>query len=343
MNHNEMEYSGILVIAEQCDCEIHRVSYELLNKAAELKGTSDLPIYCLLLGPEGLLAEELNFRGAETVYYIKGDEFSQQEELLYKENIVAFIREKKPETVLIGATNFGRSLAPRIAAALLTGLTADCTDLQMDEDGRLIQIRPAFSDNIFAHIKTAVNPQMATVRYKEFNEAQRNAELPVNVEVLKPYCTADVRSRVVKTVSLGEFDITEAEVIVAGGRGVRRKEDLALLEELAKVLGGQLGVSRALVDAGMAVSSRQVGYSGNRVKPKIYIACGISGAPQHLAGMKESDLIIAVNSDPSAPIFRIADFGYVGDLYEVVPRMIKEWKKENRCEDTSCGAEGGQA
>lgn len=334
---------GILIIAEQCGGELHRVAYELLNKAAELKGASDMPVDCLLLGPDGIAAEELSYRGAETVYYIKGDEFSKPEEMIYKGNIVTFIREKNPETVLIGATNFGRSLAPRIAAALRTGLTADCTDLQLDEDGRLIQIRPAFSDNIFAHIKTAGSPQMATVRYKEFNEAQRDASRPVRIEVLAPYCGADDRSVVEKTVSLGDFDITEAEVVVSGGRGIRRKEDLALLEELAQVLGGQLGVSRALVDAGMASSARQVGYSGNRVKPKVYIACGISGAPQHLAGMKESDLIIAVNSDPSAPIFRIADYGFVGDLYEVVPQMIRTWGRETIEKAASAKAAAKQA
>ncbi|WP_246019764.1 electron transfer flavoprotein subunit alpha/FixB family protein [Bacilliculturomica massiliensis] len=332
---NENGFGGILVIAEQCGGEIHRVSYELLNKASGLKRRPDTALDCLLLGPAGLAAQELNFRGADTVYYIQGEEFEQQEELFYKENIVDFIREKKPETVLMGATAFGRSLAPRVAAALGTGLTADCTDLQLDEDGRLIQIRPAFSDNIFAHIRTAADPQMATVRYKEFREAKRDEKLPVKIEVRRPCRSADVLSQVVENIPLGDLDISEAEVIVAAGRGVRRKEDLEMLSELAQALGGQLGVSRALVDAGMAPSARQVGYSGNRVKPKVYIACGISGAPQHLAGMKESDMIVAVNTDPSAPIFRLADYGFVGDLYEIVPQMIAAWGKGGRQADRS--------
>ncbi|WP_312648854.1 electron transfer flavoprotein subunit alpha/FixB family protein [Aminipila sp.] len=322
------EEQGILVIAEQNKGEIHKVSYELLNKGKELAKTMKSTLNCLLLGPEGICAEELNYRGAQTVYYMKGSMFAISEEYTYKSNIVAFIREKKPKIVLIGATNFGRSLAPRIAAALQTGLTADCTDLQLDEEGRLIQIRPAFSDHLFAHIKTITNPQMATVRYKEFKEAERNIQNTKKVIEIKAYYNLNSKIMVDEIVAMNDFDITEAEVIVAGGRGIRKREDLAMLEELAETLGGKVGVSRALVDAGMADSASQVGYSGNRVKPKVYFACGISGAPQHVAGMKESQIIIAVNSDPSAPIFQIADYGYVGDLYEVIPQFILQWKKE---------------
>ncbi|WP_206460819.1 electron transfer flavoprotein subunit alpha/FixB family protein [Anaerovorax sp. IOR16] len=320
---------GILVIAEQSNGEIHKVSYELLNKGRELAEQRNMPLDCLLLGGDGIPAEELNYRGAQTVYYMKDSIFSTLEEYTYKKNIVAFIEEKEPEIVLIGATNFGRSLAPRIAAALCTGLTADCTDLQINDEGRLIQIRPAFSDHLFAHIKTVKNPQMATVRYKEFAEAKRDLKNLENIIFVKPYFKQTSKSTVDEMIALDDFDITEAEVIVAGGRGIRRKEDLAMLEELAKVLGGKVGVSRALVDAGMAESSAQVGYSGNRVKPKVYIACGISGAPQHLAGMKDSQVIIAVNSDPSAPIFQIADYGYVGDLYEVIPQFTRQLRKED--------------
>lgn len=169
---------------------------------------------------------------------------------------------------------------------------------------------PAFSDNILAHIKTMNRPQMATVRYKEFQEAQLREDAVIRIEKLPPYVTESKGVRIEDIASIGEVDITDAEVVVAGGRGIRKEEDLQLLQELADVLGGQVGVSRALVDAGMAASSIQIGYSGNRVKPKVYIACGISGAPQHLAGMKESDLIIAINSDPSAPIFQVSDYGF---------------------------------
>lgn len=325
---DEKKQRGVLILAEQNNGEIHKVSYELLNKGRELAEKKKIPLNCLLIGGEGVPAGELNYRGAETVYFIKDSELTTLEEYTYKENAVAFIKEMEPEIVLIGATNFGRSLAPRIAAALNTGLTADCTDLQINEEGRLIQIRPAFSDHLFAHIKTVKDPQMATVRYKEFAEAKRDTAMLEKVVTLRPYHKATSRSTVDELIPMNDFDITEAEVIVAGGRGVRKKEDLTLLEELAQVLGGKVGVSRALVDAGLAESAAQVGYSGNRVKPKVYIACGISGAPQHLAGMKDSQTIIAVNNDPSAPIFQIADYGYVGDLYEVVPQLIRAWRRE---------------
>lgn len=318
----------VLVIAEQNNGEIHKISYELLKKGKELAEKKRTDLNCLLIGPEGIRAEELNYRGAQKVYYLKDSIFNDLDEYTYKSNAVAFIKENNPEIILIGATNFGRSLAPRIAAALETGLTADCTELEIDEEGRLIQIRPAFSDHLFAHIKTVTNPQIATVRYKEFNEAERNMENPVNIVDILPYIGSSWKSSTDEVIPLKELNITEAEVIVAGGRGIRRKEDLSVLGELAEVLNGKVGVSRALVDAGMADSFLQVGYSGNRVKPKVYIACGISGAPQHLAGMKESEIIIAINSDPSAPIFEVADYGYVGDLYEVIPKLTERWRKD---------------
>lgn len=318
------EYKGILVIAEQNNNIIHKVSYELLNKAKELAQSLNIPLNCLLLGNDGINAKELNYRGADTVFFMKSEIFLVAEEYLYKQNIVNFINENKPEIVLIGATNFGRSLAPRIAAALETGLTADCTNLKIDEDGHLIQIRPAFSDNILAYIKTAHYPQMATIRYKEFSEAKRDLNREIDIVELQPYfCNYD-KTNIIKTLNDSDVNITEAEIVVAAGRGIKKKEDLKMIETLAQKLGGVMGVSRALVDAGMTSSAYQVGYSGNRVKPKIYIACGISGAPQHLAGMKESELIIAINSDPSAPIFSIADYGYVGDIYEIIPNLIRD-------------------
>jgi len=165
---------------------------------------------------------------------------------------------------------------------------------------------------------------MATVRYKEFNEAEKDSSRKINIVEIEPYFSHYSRSKTIKTFKKLGVDITEAKIVVAAGRGIKKKEDLKLIETFANKLGGVMGVSRALVDAGMISSSYQVGYSGNRVKPKIYIACGISGAPQHLAGMKESELIIAINSDPSAPIFSIADYGYVGDLYEIIPYLIRD-------------------
>lgn len=314
---------SILVIAEQNDNKIHRVSYELVGKATELSKNVNSTVEALVLGGD-INSKELCYRGAHKVYHMKSEIFDELEENLYKENIVKFIKDKKPDIVLIGATNFGRSLAPRIAGVLKTGLTADCTDLIFDEDNNLIQIRPAFSDNILAHIKTVTRPQMATIRYKEFAEPKRDINRKVGVEVIDPYIDNYPKTEIAKVFKEDNFNITDAEVVVAAGRGIKRAEDLKLIGELAEALGGSLGVSRPLVDMGMVSSSHQVGYSGNRVKPMIYIACGISGAPQHIAGMKESDLIIAINSDPSAPIFNIADIGYVGDLYEIIPKILEE-------------------
>ncbi|RMD04056.1 electron transfer flavoprotein subunit alpha/FixB family protein [Clostridium autoethanogenum] len=318
------DYKGILIYVEQNEGIIHKVSYELINKAKELCKQSNSPLYCLVLGDEGIDVKELNYCGADKVFYMKDGCFENPEEYLFKENIVKFVKEYKPETILIGATNFGRSLAPRIAAALKIGLTADCTDLKMDEDGKVIQVRPAFSNNIFAHIKSKGFPQMATVRYKEFNEAERNEKKDINVSVIEPYVRSYDKVSWIQKFKEENFDITEAEVVVAAGRGIKKAEDLHMLHKLASLLGGEIGASRALVDTGMIGSTHQIGYSGNRVKPKLYIACGISGAPQHIAGMKESEVIIAINSDPSAPIFNIADYGYVGDLYEVIPKMIEK-------------------
>lgn len=327
----------ILILAELCEGGVHKVAYELIGKALELYPSGKSVVECLLLGNGEPDVAELCRRGAETVYYMKDPAFEEPEEQLYKENICAFIREHEPEIVLIGATSLGRSLGPRIAAALRTGLTADCTQLQISTEektaGKLEQIRPAFSDNILAHIVTGTMPQMATVRYKEFPEAVSDKSREVNIKVIKPYRTEVSGCRITRVYQELQENIQDAQVIVAGGRGIRKKEDLALLKELADLLGGQVGVSRALVDAGLAGSSMQVGYSGNRVKPVLYIACGISGAPQHLAGMKESDVVIAVNTDPSAPIFSICDYGYVGDLYQILPQMIedvKTWKGEEK-------------
>ncbi len=316
----------ILILAEQNSGKIHGVTYELLGKAQEIAAAKDKQVQCLVLGPLNLNVKELSFHGAQKVYHMAADELTLPNEMLYKENIIPFLKELEPEILLIGATNFGRSLAPRIAGALATGLTADCTNLAVDEADDFVQIRPAFSDNILAHIKTKTMPQMATVRYKEFSAAERNPNAAADVDVIKPYTTACSGMEILGVEPIAAQDITQFDVVVAAGRGIKRKEDMKLIEDLADVLGGTVAVSRALVDAGIAESAIQVGYSGHRVKPKLYIACGISGAPQHLAGMKESDLIVAINKDSSAPIFQMADIGYVGDLYEIIPQLIKELK-----------------
>lgn len=327
---NSTRPSGILIIAEYSGGRIHPVSFELTGKGMQLNNTLHMPLYCVAAAPENAQLDELCLRGADKVYHISSDCFIQPEENLMAMNLIPFIRQLNPEIVLVGATQLGRSLAPRLACALETGLTADCTDLQINEDGEFIQVRPAFSDNILAHIKTVTSPKISTVRYREFPEPPADTGRRIDIEKIPPYCTEFSGCRITESSPASETDISDAHVIVAAGRGLRSADDMKMIEDLAEVLGGRVGVSRALVDAGIADSSIQIGYSGHRVKPQIYIACGISGAPQHLAGMKESDIIIAINKDPSAPVFRIADYGFVGDIYEVVPYLTEYFRKEKK-------------
>lgn len=281
----------------------------------------------ILLTDDGSASEELIYHGADKVYLYEDPAFGSPQERVYKESIVKLVREKKPEIFLIGATNFGRSLAPRIAASLKTGLTADCTGLEIDEDGNFIQIRPAFTGNVLAHINTRSYPQMSTVRYKEFDEAERDPERTGEIINLNPVKVKEEKVEIIDESKGEEVNLEDAQVIVSGGRGLKDPSDFELLRELADLLGGEIGSSRPLVDDGWINREHQVGYSGRRVKPDLYIACGISGASQHLVGMKESDVIVAINSDPSAPIFDVADYGIVGDLYEVVPKLINYLKK----------------
>lgn len=320
------KYNGVLVFVEQKSGQMHKVSFELLGKAKELADKLNVPVYSALLGPKGMKTDELIYRGADKVFYVEDDIFNQPEELTYKINLESLIRKVKPEICLIGATSLGRSLAPRLAAALGTGLTADCTGLEIDEDRKLIQIRPAFSENILAHIKTDTYPQMATVRYKEFDEIPRNEKNSGEVIRIKPIKVENPLVKVLRKLKSQEVNISDANVIVAAGKGLKKAEDFSMIKELADLLGGLVGASRDVVDDGFISKDFQVGYSGNRVKPKLYIACGISGAPQHLAGMKESEFIVAINTDPSAPIFNIADYGIVDDMYKVVPDLISKMK-----------------
>lgn len=327
MSGVQNEYTGVMVFAEQQHGEIHKVAYELLGKARQLAEKLGAPVQCALLGPEGMDARELVRRGADTVYYMAGACFDAPDEMLYRQNLQALIEKVRPQIVLVGSTAFGRSLAPGLAAACRTGLTADCTGLEIDADGALVQIRPAFSENILAHIRSDTRPQMATVRYREFDPLPREKDRPGEVVNVAPKVTENAAVRGIRRVKVTGIDISDAKVVVAAGRGVRSAQDLGMIRELAGLLGGVVGASRQLVDDGIITKEYQVGYSGVRVKPDLYIACGISGAPQHLAGMKESGYIVAINSDPSAPIFRVADYGIVGDLYEVVPRLIEKIKK----------------
>lgn len=323
------EYKGLMVFAEQREGRIHPVSYELLGKGREITDRLGVELSSVLLGHQmEEEAKELIYYGADKVFFYEHPAFKDFDLLNCKHNIVRLVREVKPEIFLFGATRLGRSLGPRVAVALDTGLTADCTGLDLDEDGNLIQIRPAFTGNILAHIKTWTRPQMSTVRYKVMQKKARDANrrgeiIKKDAELVPSLLT------IKKKEKLGGVNISEADVIVSGGRGLKKAEDFSILAALAELLGGVVGSSRPLVDDGWIGKEHQVGFSGNTVKPKLYVACGISGSPQHLAGMRDSDVIVAINSDPSAPIFRLADYGIVGDLYEVVPRLTNEIKRRH--------------
>ncbi len=323
------DYKGLMVFAEQREDRIHPVSYQLLGKGTEIADKLGVEVSSVLLGDQMKeKANELIYYGADKVFLYDHPALKEFDLLNYKHNLVKLIREVKPEIFLLGATRLGRSLGPRVAVALGTGLTADCMGLDIDEDGNLIQIRPAFTGNILAQIKTTTRPQMSTVRYKVMQKKTRAPDrrgeiIKRDTDLVPSLLTIKKQER------LGEANIaiTEADVIVSGGRGLKKAEDFGILAELAELLGGVVGSSRPLVDDGWIVREHQVGFSGNTVKPKLYVACGISGSPQHLAGMRGSDVIVAINTDPSAPIFRVADYGIVGDLYEVVPKLTNEIRR----------------
>ncbi len=322
--------SQVMVFAESNGERIHPVTYELLGKGRELADKLGGELTAALLSGNVLPADELIERGADEVYCGTEEVLADPIETNYKRALLQVIGEVGPEVILIGATNFGRSLAPRVAMALGTSLTADCTGLDIDEEKNFVQIRPAFSGNILAHITSRTSPQLATVRYKEFPEATREEEREGEVkEVDLSLAEEDFGEVKILEEEWGKkVNLEDAEVVVAGGRGLKKEEDLELIGDLASAFSGKVGASRPLVDDGWIGRAHQVGYSGRRVKPKIYFACGISGQSQHLAGMKDSDTIIAINNDPSAPIFEYADYGIVGDLYEIIPELIRQLEEE---------------
>ncbi|MBS7654624.1 electron transfer flavoprotein subunit alpha/FixB family protein [Candidatus Bathyarchaeota archaeon] len=321
-------FCGVLIFAEQEDGEIHKVTYELLGKGRVLADKLGKNLCAVLLG-YGLDGEarELIYYGADKVFLFDHPSLKDFDIVRYKQNIVRLVNEVKPDIFLIGATRIGRSLAPRIAASLKTGLTADCIDLDLDDEGNLVQIRPAFSGNIMAQIKTRTKPQMATVRYKVIkmgirDPARRGEVIEMNAEPVE-----NTGMKILEKKKADEVNISEAEIIVAAGRGVKSPEDLRLFKELADLLGGVVGSSRPLVDAGWIGKEHQVGFSGNTVKPRVYMAFGISGSPQHLFGMRYSDIIIAVNKDSTAPMLNFSDYYVIGDLYEILPQLIHEIRK----------------
>lgn len=322
-----MQYKGVMTFAEQHDGEIHPVSYELLGKGREIADRLGVRLASVLLGNQmEKKGRELIYYGADRVFIYDNPSLEEFDVIRYTHNIVRLVEEERPEILLFGATHLGRSLAPRVAVELQTGLTADCTGLDVDEEGNLIQIRPAFTGNILAYIKTKTRPQMCTVRYRVMERGERDASRRGEI-IRKEVNAIDSGLRIIEKKKAGEVNLTDEDIIVSGGRGLRKPEDFGILKELAVLLGGVVGSSRPLVDDGWIGKEHQIGFSGNTVKPKLYVACGISGSYQHLAGMRDSDIIVAINIDPSAPIFRHTDYGIVGDLYEVVPNLIEEIKR----------------
>ncbi|MGC8563483.1 MAG: electron transfer flavoprotein subunit alpha/FixB family protein [Fervidicoccaceae archaeon] len=322
------EYKGIMVYAEVHNGTIHPVTFELLGKARELANKKGTKVLAALAG-YGVKekAQELIYRGADIVYVTDNEKLKTLDVVAHKSALLKIIEKAKPEAVLIGATNTGRTLAPRVSAYLKTGLTADCTDLFIDDKGNLVQVRPAFSGNIFAHILTKTKPVMSTVRYRTFKPADRDQSRKGEVIDVEMDEIGETGYRVLRKMEREKVNISEAELIISAGRGLKKKEDLEMIRELASLLGATVGASRPLVDDDWISRDHQVGFSGNIVKPKVYIAIGISGSPQHVVGMKDSGTVISINIDPSAPIGEYSDYMIVGDLYEVIPKLIEEIKK----------------
>ncbi|MBO4432390.1 MAG: electron transfer flavoprotein subunit alpha [Clostridia bacterium] len=323
---NKDEWRGVAVFAEQRGGRIHPVSLELIGKARELAKVINHPVLVVLIGA-GVkeAADELLNYGVDRVYVYDDPAFKNFVITPYANAFTDFIEKIKPSSILVGATSLGRSLAPKVAARVHAGLTADCTMLEMKENTDLVQIRPAFGGNIMAQIITPnTRPQFCTVQYKIFSApgwCEPNGEV-INMPVTEKMLSGD--TEVLKTVNKPEeIDISDAEIIVAVGRGVKSKDDLALAESLANKLGAQLACTRPLIEAGWFDAKRQIGLSGRTVKPKLIITIGVSGSVQFAAGMQNSDKIIAVNSDKNASIFKIAHYGFVGDLYEIVPILLK--------------------
>ncbi len=320
-------YKGILVFVEQHDNSLTGVGLELLGEARRLAARLKTDVWAVVLGDKvDGLGEELISYGADKVFVADDSILKDYQGDAYSQVLVDLIKKEHPEIVLIGATDIGRVLAPRVAAILRTGLTADCTELSTTEDGYLLQTRPAFGGNIMAQIICPEHrPQMATVRPRVMKKAEKDPAHKGEVIRFIPKIK-EVRTRLIKTIreTSRRANLEEAEIIVSGGRGLGSPENFKLIEELAEVLGGVVGGSRAVVDAGWITHSHQVGQTGKTVSPKLYIACGISGAIQHLVGMKTSECIVAINKDPGASIFDVATYGIVGDLFEIIPALIAE-------------------
>jgi electron transfer flavoprotein alpha subunit len=326
-------FKGVWMLAEQFDGHIESISYELLGEGRKLADALGMELCAVLLG-SGIeaKAQDLIARGADKVYLADAPELAYFADEPYANVIIKLIRDYSPNIVLCGATTVGRSLVSRVAVSVNAGLTADCTGLAIDkETGNMLQTRPAFGGNIMATIVTpAHRPQMATVRHKVMKEAE--VDTSRTGQVIRVKLPADLlKSRTKRLRYVAEegttINITEANILISGGRGIQKPENFDVIAELAKVLKAGIGASRAAVDANWIPYSHQVGQTGKTVCPKLYIACGISGQIQHLAGMSSAETIVAINRDPDAPIFSVATYGIVGDALEIIPKFTAECRK----------------
>ncbi|MGL4253365.1 MAG: electron transfer flavoprotein subunit alpha/FixB family protein [Fusobacteriaceae bacterium] len=333
---NIEEYKGVWVIGEQRDFKIEAVTLELLGEGRKLAEKINEELTLVICGEnldseiEKLLAYPIN-----NIIYAGDPSLKEYQTDSYVNIVGKLISENKPNIVLVGATTIGRDLAPRLAGRLGTGLTADCTALEIDEsDKKLLQTRPAFGGNLMATIICPKNrPQMSTVRPGVMKKINADQEIETKVQKIYPeneLLISRVKNIETKMRKISKIDLSQAEIIVSGGRGVKGKEGIELLKKLADCMGGTIGASRAVVDNGWLDHEYQIGQTGNTVRPRVYIACGISGAIQHVSGMGDSDYIIAINKDEKAPIFSICNYGIVGDLFEVVPEMIKSFSNKNK-------------
>ncbi len=323
-------YKGIWVFAEQRYGKLRTVAFELINQAKVLSKDLQVSVSAVILGNNiKNLSQELIAYGADEVLVMDAPWLNDFNDHVYGEVMVDLINEYKPEIVLIGATSNGRSLAPHISATLQTGLTADCTQLQIDVEKRLLmQTRPAFGGNLMATIVCPNHrPQMSTVRPKVFKPAEPDYAIEGKVTVLPVPAQVEGFVKLLKNIDNEEgLNLSDADIIIGVGKGIGSEKNIKLAQELADALGGALGASRPVVDSGWMPYSQQVGQTGKTVAPKIYIACGISGAIQHLAGLAEIETIIAINNDPDAPIFNVAHYGIVGDVREILPMLTEQVK-----------------
>ena len=344
---NLAEYKGVYVFAQQVDNEISGIAYELLGKGKELAAKLNEEVTAVLIGHDVKgLADKLAEYGADKVIVVDDPELKEYRTEPYAHALSSVINEFKPDIVLVGATAIGRDLGPTVSARVATGLTADCTVLEIGDfplvaipgreaeqkHNQLLMTRPAFGGNTIATIACPDNrPQMATVRPGVMQKIDPIVGAKANVIEYNPGFTPNNRyveiKEIVKAVS-DTVDIMDAKILVSGGRGVGSAENFKILEDLAEALGGSVSCSRAVVDSGWKPRDLQVGQTGKTVRPNLYIACGISGAIQHTAGMEEADIIIAINKDEDAPIFDVADYGIVGDLNKIVPQLTEAIKAE---------------